>query len=199
MLSQPQLIELFDLVIIIPIIEVLLPEIILELLPHNFPSINILHFPEVLPPYGCSSSQIEDGYSSLHISWIVLDLEIFPHPKNPSFNFLTIIYLSIEGRRSCLLKLITRMVLVTPLPLILVRRRNWTTSGSFGVRWPTRRSLSSCSSALTSFGPYYPVPRVHTPLNVCQNWQHGCIHLILLLPSLDQSFIIFPITLHLQP
>ena len=99
MLYQYQLMELFDLIIIVPVREVLLLEILLELFPHNLPFINILHFPEVLLPYGCSSSKIEYGYPSLHISLIALDLEIFSHPKKPSFSFLTILYLTIEGRQ----------------------------------------------------------------------------------------------------
>ena len=145
--------ELFDLVIIVPVREIFLLEILLELSPHNFPFINLLHFPEVLPPYGCSSNQIENGYSSLHISWIILNLEIFPHPKKPSFNFLTILYLSIEDRRPHLLKIITWMVPITPLPLIPMRRGTWIASGSFRVRWITRRSFSPSTSALTSFRP----------------------------------------------
>ena len=88
LLSQSQLMELFDIIIIVPVKEVRLLEILLELFPHNIPFINIFHLPEVLPPYGCSSSQIEDGYSSLHISRVVLDLEILSHPKNPRFSFL---------------------------------------------------------------------------------------------------------------
>ena len=99
--------ELFDLVIIVPVREVVLLEILLELFPHNFPFINLLHLPEVLPPNGRSSSQIEYGYPSLHISRVVLDLEIFSHAKKPSFSFLTVLYLTIEGRWPCLLKLIT--------------------------------------------------------------------------------------------
>ena len=98
-LSQSQLMELFDFFIIVSVREVLLLEILLEPFPHNLPFINIFHLPEVLPPYGCSSCQIEDGYPSLHISRLVLDLEIFSHPKNPSFSFLTILYLIVEGRR----------------------------------------------------------------------------------------------------
>ena len=99
--------ELFDLIIIVPVREVLLLEILLELLPYNRLFIDLLYLPEVLPPYGFSSSQIEYGYLSLHISRVVLDLEIFSHPKKPSFSFLTIIYLTIEGRRPCLIKFIT--------------------------------------------------------------------------------------------
>ena len=151
----------------------------------------------MLSPYGCSSREIEDNYSSLHISWIVLDLQIFSHSKKPSFSFLTILYLPIEGRQPCILKFITWMVLVASIFLILVRRRTWTTSGSFRFRWPTRRSLSSFSIALTSFWSYCLVPRVHLPMNVCQNLQHG-FQLILLLQSLNQSFIIFHVALHVH-
>ena len=91
--------EFHDLIIIVPVRKVLLLEVLLELLPYNLSFIDLLYLPEVLPPYGCSSIQIEGGYSSLHISRIVLDLEIFPHPQKPSFSFLTSIYLTIEGRR----------------------------------------------------------------------------------------------------
>ena len=43
--------ELFDLVIIVPVREVFLLEILLELLPHNLPVIDLPHLLEVLPPY----------------------------------------------------------------------------------------------------------------------------------------------------
>ena len=106
-LPQSQLMEFFNLIIIVPIREVLLLKILLELLPHNIPFTNLLHLLEVLPPYGCSSRQIQDGYPILHISKVVLDLEIFYHPKKPSFNFLTILYLTIKGSRLSLLEFIT--------------------------------------------------------------------------------------------
>ena len=96
--------ELFNLVIIVPIIYVLLLEILLELLPRNISIIDLLQLPEVLPLYGCSSSQIEYGYPSLHISRVVL--EIFSHPKKPSVNFLSIIYLTIKSRRPFLFEFI---------------------------------------------------------------------------------------------
>ena len=99
--------ELFDLVIIVPIIEVILLEILLELLPHNLPFIDLLYLSEIIPPYGCSFGQIENGYSSFHIPRIVLDLEIFPHPQKPSSSFLTSLYLTVEGRLPCLLKFIS--------------------------------------------------------------------------------------------
>ena len=70
-------------------------------------------------PYGFPSSQIQYGYPSLHISRVVLDLEIFSHPKKPSFSLLTILYLTIEGRWPCLLKFITWVVLVVTLFLFL--------------------------------------------------------------------------------
>ena len=94
--------ELFDIIIIVPIREVLLVEILLELFPPNLPFIQLLYLLEVLPPNGCSSIQIEDGYTCLHISWIVLDFEIFLHPKKTSFSFLTGLYLTVKGSRPCL-------------------------------------------------------------------------------------------------
>ena len=95
--------ELFNLAIIVPIGEVLLLEILLELLPHNLSVIDLLHFHEVLPPYRCSFIQIEYGYPCLHISILVLDLEILSHPKKPRFSFLTRFYLTIKCREPCLL------------------------------------------------------------------------------------------------
>ena len=68
MLPESHLMELFDLTIFIPVREVLLIEINLELFPHNLPFINLIHLPKVIPPYGCPSNQIEDGYYSFHIS-----------------------------------------------------------------------------------------------------------------------------------
>ena len=56
--------EFFDLVIIGPTREVLLLEILLELFPHDISVIDFLYLPKVLPPYGCSSIQVEYGYSS---------------------------------------------------------------------------------------------------------------------------------------
>ena len=114
--------ELFDITIIVPVREVILLEILLELLPHNLPFIDLLYFPEVLPPYGCSSSQIEDGYPSNHISREVLDLEIFLHPNKPRFSFVSILYHTIKGRRPCLPEFITRTALVTPLSYDPMRR-----------------------------------------------------------------------------
>ena len=46
--------EFLDFSIIIPIREVLLLEVFLEILPHNLPFID-LHLPKVIPPYGSSS------------------------------------------------------------------------------------------------------------------------------------------------
>ena len=134
MLSQSQLMEIFDFIIIVLVREVLLLEIFMELFPDNLPFIYILYFPEVLPPYGCYSNQIEDGYSSLHIYRVVLYLEILSHPKNPSFSFLTIIYLTIEGRRPCLLKFIMWTILVVPLSLILLGH-----TPQRSLRWVTPR------------------------------------------------------------
>ena len=74
--------ELFDLIIVVPIIEVHLLDMLLELFPDNLPFINIFHLPEVLPQYRCSSSEIEYGYPSLHISRVVLDLEYFLIPRS---------------------------------------------------------------------------------------------------------------------
>ena len=191
--------ELFNRIIIVHAGEVLLLEILMELFPHNLPFTNLLHLPKVLSPYGCPSNQIEGGYSSLHISWIVLHLEICSHPKKPSLSFLSILYLTIKGRRPFLLKFITWMVPVIPLPLIPMGWRAWIHSGSFRFRCLTRRSLSSSGTALTTFWSYGPVPRFHLPLDVSQNLQHGCIQPILVLLILNQSFIIFLVTLHLHP
>ena len=74
--------ELSDFSIIVPIIEVLVLEIFLQFLSHNLSFINPLYFSKVIPQYRCSSIHIEYRYSSLHISWVALDLEILPHPKN---------------------------------------------------------------------------------------------------------------------
>ena len=125
--------ELFDLSIIVHVREVLLLEIILKLLPHNIYVIGLHHLPEVLPPYRCSSIQIEYGYPCLHISRVVLDLKILSYPKTPSFNFLTRFYLTIKCRRLCLLKFPIWIVLVIPLPLSPVRWRAWNPNGFFRV------------------------------------------------------------------
>ena len=60
--------EFFDIFIIVPVREVFLLEILLEILPHYLSVIDLPHLLEMLPPYGIFSIQIEDGYPSLHIS-----------------------------------------------------------------------------------------------------------------------------------
>ena len=101
--------------------------------------------------FGCMSNStawiyIEDGFPSLHISWVVLDLEILPHPKKPSFSFLTRFYLTIKCRRLCLLKFPIWIVLAMPLPLSPMRWRAWTPNGFFRVIGPTRRYFWSMGS-----------------------------------------------------
>ena len=159
--------ELFNLVIIVHVREELLLEILLELLPHDLFVSDLLNLPEVLPRYWCCSIQIEDGYSCLHISRVVLDLEIFLHPKKPSFSFLTSLYLTIKSRRPFLFNFIMWIFPVAPLPLIPMRWRAWTPSGSFRVKWSTRRPFSSSGTAPTSFQICCPMPRIYLPLDVC--------------------------------
>ena len=60
--------ELLDLVIIIPVRKVSLPEILLELFPFQFPFTDLLYLPKVFPPNGFPSIQIEYGNSCLHVS-----------------------------------------------------------------------------------------------------------------------------------
>ena len=67
LLSQSQLMELLDLVIIIPVRKVFPPEILLELFPLQFPFTDLLYLLEVFPPNGCLSIQIEYGNSGLHV------------------------------------------------------------------------------------------------------------------------------------
>ena len=89
LLTQPQFMEFFNLVIIVPIREVLLLEIFLELFLDNISLIYLIYFPKVFPPNRRSSCQIENRYLKFHISKIILDLEIFSYSQKPSFNFLT--------------------------------------------------------------------------------------------------------------
>ena len=72
--------ELFNLVIIVPVREVLLVEILLKLFPPTLPFYDLLHFLEVLPLNGCYYYQIEDGYPRFHIARVLLDSGIFSHP-----------------------------------------------------------------------------------------------------------------------
>ena len=102
LLSHYQLMEFFDFIIIVLVREVLLLEIFMELFPDILPFTYILYLPEVFPPNRRSSCQTENGYSSFHISRIILDLEIFSYSQKPSFILLTSLYLTIEGRRLCL-------------------------------------------------------------------------------------------------
>ena len=106
LLSQSHLMEFFDFIIVVSVREVLLLEIFLELFPDNLPFVDLFHLHELFPPNRHHSSQVKDGYPILHISIIVLDLEIFSHTKNPSVSFLPSIYLTIEGRQLCLLEFI---------------------------------------------------------------------------------------------
>ena len=68
LLSQSQLMEFLNLVIIIPVREVFLLEILLELFPLKSPFIDPLYLLEVFPPNGYPAIQIEYGNSCLHVS-----------------------------------------------------------------------------------------------------------------------------------
>ena len=75
--------ELLNLVIIMPVREVFLPEIVLELFPLKSPFTDPLYLLEVLPPNGCPSIQIEYGNPFLHVSRIILNFEILLYSKKP--------------------------------------------------------------------------------------------------------------------
>ena len=167
--------ECFHLIIIVPVREVISLEIFLELFPHIFSVFNLLYLPKVLPPNGCYSIQVEDCHPSLHISWIVLDLEIFIHPKNPIFNCLSILYLTVKGRRPFLFELVQWIVSITPPSLFSMRWRARTPSGSLRVRWPTRIYSSPSGSALTTLWFFSTIPRAHLTLDFYQTLQHGFI------------------------
>ena len=99
LLSQSQLMEPVNLVIIILVREVFMPEILLGLFPLQFPFTDPLYLLEVFPPNGCSSIQIKNGNPCLHVSWIILHLKVLLYPKKPSFSLLPSIYLTIKCRR----------------------------------------------------------------------------------------------------
>ena len=66
-LSQSQLMEFLNLIIIIPFREISLIKILLELLPLQSPFTDPLYLLEVFPPNGGSSIQIVYGNSCLHV------------------------------------------------------------------------------------------------------------------------------------
>ena len=60
--------ELFDLIIIVRVREVLLREVFLKLSPSDLPLSDIIYMSKVLPPNRLSSMQVEDGNPRFHIS-----------------------------------------------------------------------------------------------------------------------------------
>ena len=72
--------EFFDLVIIVPVREIFLLEILLELLPLKPSFVDPLYLLEVLPPNGCPSVQIEYGNPCLHVPRMILNLEVLLYP-----------------------------------------------------------------------------------------------------------------------
>ena len=210
--------ELFNLIIIVPVREVFLLEILLALFPHNSYFINLLYLSVVFPPYGCSASQIEYSYPFFHISRVVLNLEILPHPKKPSLSLLTSLDLTIKSRRPCLFKFISWFFLIRSPPLIPTRWRAWISIGFFRIKWPTGRPFQSIPSVVGSppgdMGPFTGIslvtnfssfwiscliPRVYLSLDVCQTLQYSCIYPILIFLSLKHPFIVFSATLQLHP
>ena len=160
--------EFLDFIIIVPIRKVLLLEVFLELFSSDLPFTNLLYLLVVLLPNGCSSIQVKDGNPCLHVSWIVLYLEILLDPKKPSFIFLTSLYLTIKGRRYFLFKFIPWTISIAPPPLISMRWRAWIPSGSFRVRRSTTRPSFSSGTALATFWFFCLMLKVHLLSNVCQ-------------------------------
>ena len=174
--------ELLNLIIIIPVREVFLLEILLELFPLQFPFTDLLYLLEVFPPNGCSSILIKYGKSCLHVSWIILYLIVLLYPKNPSFSFLSRLYLTIICKRFSFPKFILRAIPMVFSSSPFMRRWTCISTGFFIIRWSTRSPSSSHSAALTAFSP-----RVYMPLQICQTLQHGRIQMMLLFLGFNQD------------
>ena len=142
--------EILNLVIIIPVKEVFLPEILLELLPLQFPFTDPLYLLEVFPPNGCSSIQIKYGNSCLHVSGIIMHLKVLLYPKKPSFSLLSSLYLTIKCRRLSFLKFIPRAIPMVSFSF-LMRRWTFIPAEYFRIRWSTRSPSPSPSVAITGF------------------------------------------------
>ena len=124
--------ELFDLVIIVPVREVFLHEIILEPFPHKSSFTGPPYLLEVLPPNGCPSIQTEYGNPCLHVPQIILNLKVLLYPKKPSFNLLSSLYFTIK-RRFSLLKFIPRAI---PISLFFFYEKM-----SLNPRWILRSQM----------------------------------------------------------
>ena len=122
-LSQSQLMELLNLVIIIPVKEVFLLEIILELFPPKSPFTDPLYLLEVFPTNGCSSIQIEYCNSCLHVPQTILNLKLLLYPKKPRFSLLSSLYLTIKRRRFRFLEFILSAIPMVSLSFPFMRRR----------------------------------------------------------------------------
>lgn len=87
--------ELFPLVVIVPCKEVLL-EVLLKLLANYLSFFIPLNFTKLLPLNQSSATKIIDKNYGLLIPWVVMDLEIFLHSKDPCLNFLSKLSFSIK-------------------------------------------------------------------------------------------------------
>ena len=159
--------KLFDLIIIILVREVLLLEILLELFPLKSPFTDPLYLFEVFPPNGCSSIHIEYGNSYLHVSWIILYLEVLLYPKEPSFSFLSHLYITIKCRRFSFPKFISRAIPMVPSSFSFMRRWTCISIGFFRVRWSTGNPSPFPSAALTAFQSWCTLSRIYLSLQVC--------------------------------
>ena len=179
--------ELLDLIIIIPIRKVFLPQILLELFPLQFSFDDPLYLIEVFPPNGWFSIQIEYGNSYLHVSWIIMHLKALHYPKKPSFSLLSSLYLTIKCRRFGFLKFIPRAIPIVSFSFPFTRIWTCIPAGFFRVRWSTRIPSPSPNAALTTFQSCYTSSRVYLSLQVCQNLQHWSIQLMLLFLRFNQD------------
>ena len=139
----------------------------LELFPLQFSFTDPLYLPEVFPPNGFSSIQIEYCNSYLHLSWIILHLKLLLDPKNPSFSLLSSLYLTIKCRRFSFPKFISRVIPMVPSSFPFLRR--WTCIS-------TGNPSSSHSAALTAFWSWCTSSKIYLfSINLLNFaiWQHS--------------------------
>ena len=150
--------EPFHFFCIVPIEEVLLLEVLIELLPHNLPLIYILDLSTMIPLYRYSSIQIEYGHACLHVLEVVLDLEILPHPKNPSLNSFTWFGFTIKNGKFFLPKFPMWVIIDGPFPLIPMRCRTWVSTESLeengSLEGKSGVYVLSCEKPSLSYGIY---------------------------------------------
>lgn len=210
--------EFFDLTIIVSATKVLLLKVLLEPLPDDLSFADLISLFEVFPPKWGSAIQIEYGDSGLHVSIVIMNLEILPYPKKPSLSFLPGFDLTVKSRWFDFPEFSLKVISIRPLSLFLpmiflpMIRRSRTAQWISRGRWFTVQECWWCRCIITggpSFGTVGPLASMtpgaipgptsmivwilsimHLSLYVYQTLQHGSLQLVLFFLRFDQHFII---------